>query len=105
MRTVVSKSDDCYAEFNDLYSKLTNIARQFTDTSTLGNSNFSAEANQGNNIIRYLQYSGGYESSLRSEKFDFIIWESYTDALGTCFRFENNPLQGMKKCLVSLTEE
>jgi hypothetical protein len=80
----------------ELFIELRKITRTFTDTSTSGM--WNAEGIRGDDIIKHLQYDAGYNHKLVSKQFDFVVWESYTQA-GTQYRFETGSVQNMLDCL------
>jgi hypothetical protein len=83
----------------DMYTELKTIARTFEDESITGNANYSAEAIQGDDVICYRQYSGGYESSLVSTQFGFVVWEKYTYKDGTTYRIQEGTEKEIQDCL------
>lgn len=88
----------------ELFLKLKAIARQSRDESTLGLAGWAAEANQGNDIIRYFQYDGGYSQKLISDKFQFIIWENNSNT-ESVYRFDRGSIEDMINCLEFLNEK
>lgn len=82
----------------ELFVELRKIARQLTDQSKPGLANWSAEAIQGNDVICYHQYDGGYTQRLSSVKFGFVVWELNSNT-ETKYRFDVGSESEMMACL------
>lgn len=85
-------------KIDELYNALKTYAKLFQDTSTLGNANFSSECTQGNDIIKYFQYSGGYDQYLVSEKFGFKIQSGWTHDTGTFYKILSENIDNIIFC-------
>ena len=86
----------------ELFVELRKIAREFNDKSKPGVANWSAEAIQGDDVICYHQYDGGYTQRLSSIKFGFVVWELNSDT-ETKYRFDLGSEVEMMACLEFLS--
>lgn len=105
MNRIIAKSDKNYNHISEMYNALKKKAKEYDDKSKLGIANWSAEANQGTDVINYMLYDGGYSSNLNSMVFGFRIWQTYDNTNGTCFRFEKGSIEDMEKCLDEIKKE
>lgn len=105
MNNDMTKQDVNYTKVADLYNKLARVARTFKDESKAGNANWSASEIKGTELIKYMQYDGGYSSKLISMTYGFVIWEKYDDTDGTVFRFDTGTITDMENCVDEITKE